>query len=80
MVVPRLVRSNEQQFGTIGAVFAIESWLVVVGCALVLCAVVGAWLAQQPGPLGRLSRGREDVDAWQRTRDSSSPSRWSRRS
>src|SRR4029450_2228317 len=57
VVVPRAVRSNERQFGTIGVVFAIESWLVVVACTIVGCAVVAAVLVQTDGPLGRLARG-----------------------
>jgi membrane protein len=66
VVVPRMVRSNEHQYGTLGTVFAIESWLVVVGCTIVLTAVLGAWLADQPGPLGRLIRGADDPAAWLR--------------
>jgi membrane protein len=65
-VVPRAVRSNERQYGTIGTVFAIESWLVVVAAAIVLAAVVGAWAAQSPGALGRLARGTADPDGWRR--------------
>ena len=67
VVVPRTVRSNERQFGTIGVVFAIESWLVVVGCTIVGCAVVAAVLVQTDGPLGRLARGTATVDGWRRT-------------
>lgn len=62
--VPRSVRSNERQFGTIGVVFAIESWLVVIGCTLVATAVTGAVLAQLDGPVGRIARGRADVEGW----------------
>jgi len=66
--VPRSVRSNERQFGTIGVVFAIESWLVVVGCVLVGAAVVAAVAAQTDSRLGRLWRGTADVNGWRRTR------------
>jgi membrane protein len=67
VVVPRTVASNERQFGTIGAVFAIESWLVVVSCTLVAAVVTSAVLGQATGPLGRLARGTSDVDGWRRT-------------
>jgi membrane protein len=66
VVLPRTVASNERQFGTIGAVFAIESWLVVVSCTLVAAVVAGAVLGQATGPLGRLARGTSDVDSWRR--------------
>jgi membrane protein len=66
--LPRSVRSNERQFGTIGVVFAIESWLVVIGCTLVGAAVVTAVLAQMDGPIGRLWRGASDPEGWRRQR------------
>jgi hypothetical protein len=66
VVVPRTIRNNERQFGTIGVVFAIESWLVIVGCTIVAAAVVGAVLAQTGGPIGRLARGPAGPDAWRR--------------
>ena len=66
VVVPRTVRTNERQFGTIGVVFAIESWLVVIACTIVGCAVVAAVLVQTDGPLGRLARGTAEVDGWRR--------------
>ena len=68
VLLPRSVRSNERQFGTIGVVFAIESWLVVVGCVLVGAAVVAAVAAQTDSRLGRLWRGTADVNGWRRTR------------
>jgi membrane protein len=66
VVVPRAIKSNERQFGTIGVVFAIESWLVIVGCAIVAASVVGAVLAQASGPIGQLIRGRAELDSWRR--------------
>jgi membrane protein len=65
-VVPRTIRSNERQFGTIGVVFAIESWLVVICCTIVACTVVAAVAAQTDGAIGRLVRGRAAVDGWRR--------------
>jgi len=67
VVVPRTVRNNERQFGTIGVVFAVESWLVVVACTIVLAAVVGAVAAQTDGPLGRFFRGAADLEGWRRS-------------
>jgi len=66
VVVPRTIRNNERHFGTIGVVFAVESWLVVVACALVGTVVVSAVVAQAGGPLGRLARGSADVHGWRR--------------
>jgi membrane protein len=66
VVVPRTVRNNERQYGTIGVVFAIESWLVVITCTIVSCAVVAAVAAQTDGPLGRIVRGTADPDGWRR--------------
>lgn len=66
VVVPRSVKNNERLYGTIGTVFAIESWLVVVAVTLVACAVVGAVAAQATGPIGALARGSTDADAWHR--------------
>src|SRR5262249_27298049 len=40
MVLPRIVRSNEQHFGTIGVVFAIQSWLVIIGGIIVSAAIL----------------------------------------
>jgi membrane protein len=67
-IMPRLVSSNENQFGPIGVVFAVESWLVVVAGALVVCAALGATIAKLDGPLGRLARGDTDTEAWRRQR------------
>ena len=66
IVVPRTIRSSERQYGSIGAVFAFESWLVVVCCTLVLTAVIGAVTAQLDGPIGRLARGATAPDGWRR--------------
>ncbi|HKO34003.1 MAG TPA: ribonuclease BN [Candidatus Limnocylindria bacterium] len=68
VVVPRAVRSNERQFGTIGTVFAIQSWLVVVSCTIVAAAVIGAVAAQTTGPVGRWARGSADLEGWRRSR------------
>jgi membrane protein len=44
VVMPRMVHGNEQEFGPIGVVFALESWLVVICGALVGAAAIGALL------------------------------------
>jgi membrane protein len=67
VVVPRSVENNERRFGTIGVIFAIQSWLVVVGCVIVAAAVIGAVAAQTGGPLGALARGSADPEGWRRT-------------
>jgi len=41
VVMPRYTRASLEQFGPLGVVFAIASWLVVFGGALVLAAVIG---------------------------------------
>lgn len=42
--MPRYAQANLEQFGPLGVVFAIASWLVVFGGVLVLAAVVGRHL------------------------------------
>jgi membrane protein len=74
VLVPRIVRNNEEQFGLIGVVFSIQSWLIVIGCVLVAAAVVAAVVAQSDDPLGRLCRGTGDVDGWRRMRSASTSS------
>jgi membrane protein len=66
LYLPRAMRSQETRYGAIGAVFALESWLVVLAGAVVIGAVLGAVGAQYPGPVGRLLRGSTDPDGWQR--------------
>jgi membrane protein len=65
-VMPRIISTNERQYGTIGAVFAIESWLVVVAALIVACAILGALAGQAESTLGRLARGSADPQAWRR--------------
>ena len=49
-------------------IFALVSWLVVIGTVLVVTAVVGAVLAQEDGRIGRLMRGDESPDGWREGR------------
>jgi membrane protein len=44
--MPAFARSNLEQFGPLGVVFAIGSWLVVFGGVLVVATVVGRLLSQ----------------------------------
>jgi membrane protein len=67
-VLPRTVRSSESQFGPIGVVFAVESWLIVVCGAVVVSTAVTAALVRVDGPVGRAFRGTPDPDGWRRTR------------
>jgi membrane protein len=67
-IVPRTVRSNERRYGTIGVIFAVQSWLVVVSCTIVAAAVIGAVAAQTTGPLGVLARGSTDPEGWRKYR------------
>lgn len=66
--VPRMVESNETTFGPSGVIFALVSWLIVIGTVLVVTAVVGAVLAQEDGRIGRLMRGDESRDEWREAR------------
>lgn len=74
IIMPRMITSNEQQFGTIGVLFAIQSWLVVIGTILVVAAILGAMAAQAGGRLGEFARGTADPDGWRR----SVMSRWAK--
>ncbi len=68
VVMPRLIRNNETQYGAIGVVFAIESWMLVVAGVVVVGASLGAMLARAPWPIGRWIRGTDDHEGWQRGR------------
>jgi membrane protein len=64
--LPRIVGSNERQYGTIGAVFAIQSWLVVMAGLIVGSAVLGGLAAEATGRVGRWTRGSADPLGWRR--------------
>ena len=44
--MPRVVATNAERYGVIGVTFAMISWLIIIGLAIVLAAVVGAELAE----------------------------------
>lgn len=64
--MPDKIRSSENRFGTIGAAFAIESWLVAIAGVVVVAAMLGALAAQSGGWLGALARGTHEPDGWRR--------------
>jgi membrane protein len=66
VVMPGVISSNEHKYGTIGAAFAIESWLVVISAVIVACAILGAVAAEADNAIGRWTRGRPDPQAWRR--------------
>jgi len=49
-VVPRYVESSSELYGTIGVVFAILLWLLVLGRVVVYVAVIEAWRGEQTAP------------------------------
>lgn len=48
LVMPRYTASNIAQFGTLGLVFAIATWLIVFGAVLVAVNVVGRVITEEP--------------------------------
>jgi membrane protein len=66
IVVPRTIRNNESSYGPIGAVFALESWFVVVCGILVVGATLGAAIGLSDSRLGTWVRGKSDPDSWRR--------------
>jgi membrane protein len=59
--LPVALASASRQFGALGVSFTYLSWLFVVMFALVLTAVVGAVIARDPGPFGRLIPGNSSI-------------------
>ena len=56
LYLPNLVASNQQQFGFLGVAFTLFSWLSACAFVIVVAAVIGAVLAEDPGRLGRFIR------------------------
>lgn len=67
LVMPRLIKSNEADYGPIGVLFALESWLVVLAGVLVVSAAFGAILGQSQTRMAQWVRGNSDPDGWRRT-------------
>jgi membrane protein len=59
--LPRSMIANQEQFGFFGVSMTLVSWFVGVGFIIVASATLGPVLATDPGPIGRLIRGREDA-------------------
>jgi membrane protein len=53
-VVPRYVDSASELYGTIGVVFAILLWLLVLGRVVVYVAVIEAWRGERVAPPAQL--------------------------
>lgn len=53
-VVPRYIKSSSELYGTIGVVFAILLWLLVLGRVVVYVAVVEAWRGERLLPTASL--------------------------
>ncbi|MGH3507615.1 MAG: YhjD/YihY/BrkB family envelope integrity protein, partial [Nocardioidaceae bacterium] len=54
--MPRYASVNADQFGPLGVVFSVASWLVLLGGVLVLSSVVGRMLAEASGLAGESAR------------------------
>jgi membrane protein len=65
-IVPRTIRSNESSYGPIGAVFAFQSWLVIIMGLLVVGTTLGATIGLSDSRIGRWVRGTADPDGWRR--------------
>jgi membrane protein len=59
--VPRSMVANQQQFGFFGVSMTLVSWFVGVGFIVMASTALGPVLATDPGPIGRLVRGRDDA-------------------
>jgi membrane protein len=66
LVVPRAIRNSETSYGPIGAVFAFESWLVILAGILVVGTVLGATIGLSQTRLGAAVRGTAEPDGWRR--------------
>jgi membrane protein len=68
VIMPREIRSNEDKYGPIGVVFAVESWFIVLAGVLVAGAALGALMGQTDTAFGRWVRGTPVPDGWRRIR------------
>ena len=48
LVMPPYVESNVEQFGALGILFAISTWLLVYGAVIVVATVLGRVVAEEP--------------------------------
>ena len=59
MVMPRFIASEVAEYGPLGLVFALASWLIVLASIVVGSAVVGRVIAEEPAVgayIGQLTR------------------------
>lgn len=68
VIMPREIASNEEKYGLVGVVFAVESWFIVLAGVLVVGAALGAAMGQHKGAFGLWIRGTPDPDGWRRIR------------
>jgi membrane protein len=66
IVMPRTVRSSEANYGSIGVVFAIESWFIVLAGVLVVGSTLGASIGTSHTHVGARVRGTLDPEGWRR--------------
>jgi hypothetical protein len=57
--MPRVVTSNEAQFGFFGVALALVTWFSGAAICVLVGACAGPVLAEDAGPIGRLVRGGE---------------------
>lgn len=60
LVMPPYVQQNAEQFGTLGVILAISTWMIGFGAVLVACSLVGRVVSEDPMVL-RLVRSSEAV-------------------
>lgn len=56
--MPRSVHQNQNQFGFFGVTLSLVTWLSGAAMVVVVCACAAPVLAEDPGTVGRLARGR----------------------
>ena len=57
--MPEIVKRNETQFGFFGVALALVTWFSGAAICIIVGTCVGPVLAEDPGPIGALVRGRE---------------------
>jgi hypothetical protein len=57
--MPEIVNRNETQFGFFGVALALVTWMTGAAACILVGACAGPVLAEDPGPVGALIRGRK---------------------
>lgn len=69
VLMPPYVRSNADQFGTLGVILAISTWLIGFAAIMVGAALVGRVVSEDPTVLSVVRRGQELAESsWSRLR------------